>query len=170
MRDPVQRLSCDAVLVTEGDARAIWTRGAEGAWAFDHLWPDFQEHTEILRHIDAGGTVLIFVPSSLAPVRALPEELFPAFTDALGGVVELEVPLVDWLPAQARAQAMRFLADAPGTTGPLALRSPVRVSAPLPTPGNVRVVASASRLASALNLVDFQELAESTVTREIGEG
>jgi hypothetical protein len=132
----------DTLIVFEGPARVSWTLGRDGQWTPVQVWPA-PRHRELLRRrLDSGAPILVVLDRARAPVAVLREEWDRApgavrASLAVDGppaddgveVLELRVPMLDWLPRSQRVRAEDFLvaSDQVLAGTPRALRPPLLV-------------------------------------------
>jgi hypothetical protein len=116
--EPMMR--CDGVLVVfDGPARLRWRRTGPDRWTPYVLWPDQAQAEEMNAVLGRGEPVLIVLDLRAEPVYLLAEELAAAPPEIAslvrtleGGVADLRIPRLAWLPDQLRLRGQRFLRDA----------------------------------------------------------
>ncbi|MBO0748386.1 MAG: hypothetical protein J2O47_08540, partial [Acidimicrobiaceae bacterium] len=102
-------------IVMEG-RRLQWRRTAAG-FELAGLWPDGDERQAIARHLDDGTPMVIVLEYQTSTLSALVEECrsLPEGVSVVhqaGGVVDLEVRELDWLPHPLRQRGLDFQARA----------------------------------------------------------
>lgn len=129
----------NALVVFEGAARIAWHRGTSSDWIPVGLWPRPEEAVLLEERLERGDPVLVILSEPVATVPLLVEELAasrelfaPYAGPAEGHLVELRLPALDWLPADARARGLEFLAstDKVIATTPYALCPPFLLDGP----------------------------------------
>ena len=119
----------DGVAVVREDNHRLRWRRSGTAWVLDSVWPDPAERRELRAHRARGRLVLVVV-SDLPPVTAFHHEVtFPAGVEVAGqdrDFVDLQAPLLDWLPPDQRQRGLRFLDRArdEAASTPTGLRPP----------------------------------------------
>lgn len=117
------RLVDNTLIVFEGPARVSWTLGRDGQWTPAQVWPG-PRHRELLhRRLGSGAPILVVLDRARATVPVLREEWdrAPSAVRAVlavdepraddgAEVLELRVPMLDWLPRTQRVRAEEFLA------------------------------------------------------------
>lgn len=117
------RFADDALVVFEGPARVSWALGRAGQWTPVRVWPAPGDRDLLHRQLGSGAPTVVVLDQARATVLMLREEWDrapgtvrsrlaaagpPADDDV--EVLELRVPMLDWLPAQ-RARAEDYLAE-----------------------------------------------------------
>lgn len=130
----ILKTSSGHLIVTEGAARLLWSRRADGSWRLARIWPDRQEKQDILRHLDDGGCLLVLLDATPTVLTAFPDELddiaLVRGDRADESLVDIAVPFLDWLPERYRQEARRFqaIAEARSAEAPAVLQAPLAVS------------------------------------------
>ena len=106
-----------ALVVFEGASRVVWHRETSSEWTPIGLWPRPHEAAFLTAHLARREPMLVVLRDPIATLPLLTEELDrsdPLFTalagHSEGDVVELQIPALDWLPAEDRLRGLRFLA------------------------------------------------------------
>jgi hypothetical protein len=125
--EPTHRCA-DVLVVFEGPRRVIWNRGGcQGgpqigpqSWVPAGLWPTAEQAAEVADHIGGGGRLFVVLEEAPAVVSLLAEEFAQAApalvaladpADRDEPVVDVRVPVLDWLPGSLRERGLRFLAS-----------------------------------------------------------
>jgi hypothetical protein len=127
----------EILVVREGSGRITWDRIGPALWEPVDVWPQPHHVDMVHSHLDLGGRVLVLLDDSVdsrsvaagdgaVRVPVLAQEIIGApehvkalcerddeRDDAADDLVELAVPLLDWLPETLRAQGLRTI----GTLG-----------------------------------------------------
>lgn len=108
-----------ALVVREGVHRLRWNRSHRG-FTLAGLWPEPAERDFVSRQIEASRPLLVLFDREMPVVSVLSDELdqLPPGLTVLAddrGVVDLEVPMLDWLPQPLRERGLRFAARAAAT-------------------------------------------------------
>lgn len=106
--------SGQTLVVREGAKRLQWVRTVEG-WRLEGMWPGPADQRVVSQHLGTGAPVLVVLEEQPAVVTALRDELVevPPYLRALyqcDEYVDLEVPFLDWLPADVRRRGEQFAA------------------------------------------------------------
>jgi hypothetical protein len=139
--------SGEVMVVIEGPARVSWrqTRGTQ--WRPTGLWPTATQRAEVLDRLDRGAPLLVVLDDVPATVSLLAEEfayapppLAALAEDVRGEVVDLQIPLLDWLPDELRRRGLRFLHASTETASrtPVPLRPALVLDEPPSAMPNVR--------------------------------
>lgn len=133
---PVMRIG-NALVISEGSTRITWQE-ENGDWTPVGLWPSAQDRALIGRHLADGSPLLVLLEAVRTTVPLLREEwcraprtfralLDSSDTDMSGEVIDLTVPLLDWLPDHERSRGVDFLAESDKVLSevPLALLPPL---------------------------------------------
>jgi len=103
------------LVIFEGPRRLVWARRGPDQWRPVRVWPDRDEHEDVLTRIAAGRPVLVVVEELPCSVPLLPEEAGQAPSELAGLVgadehgLVLAVPGLDWLPAALRERGEEFV-------------------------------------------------------------
>ncbi|MEU3983201.1 hypothetical protein AB0F77_24465 [Streptomyces sp. NPDC026672] len=114
MSSPTRRLG-DVLVVFDGTRRVRWSGPQNGGATPVALWPDPAQAREVQRQLLRQAPLLVILDHDREPVPLLPEEVTDppaALAPHLhgdGALVELHVPLLDWLPEPLRARGEEFL-------------------------------------------------------------
>jgi hypothetical protein len=106
----------EVMVVIEGPARVTWRRSGGARWTPTGLWPTATQWAEVVDRLDRGAPLLVVLDDVPAKVSLLAEEFADAppplaalAQDVRGEVVDLQIPLLDWLPAELRRRGLQFL-------------------------------------------------------------
>jgi hypothetical protein len=122
----------DGVAVVREDNQRLRWRRSGTAWVLHSVWPDPAERRQLEGHRARGHRVLVVV-SDLPPVTAFHHEVTSIVgVDVVaqdGDFLDLQAPLLNWLPADQRRRGLRFLdqARAEAASTPTGLRPPFLV-------------------------------------------
>ncbi|MEU6283407.1 hypothetical protein [Streptomyces sp. NPDC047028] len=141
----------NALVVFEGAPRLKWQWQSLTQWTPTGLWPSPEELREITARFDRGDPVLIVLGEREAGVTVTQEEMSQAppelrslatFSEGTGGIGELRIPQLDWLPEDLRARGLRFFDDSDLVIArtPAPLRPPLLLDEPAPYDAQVRFV------------------------------
>jgi hypothetical protein len=118
--------SGNTTVVWEGPRRLVWRRASATRWVPTGLWPDAEQAAELAEDLGNGGRLLVVLSPSPTTVQLLAEELAdaPPAVQRLAGdhspasrpghandPLDLEIPLLDWLPEPVRQRGIRFQAE-----------------------------------------------------------
>ena len=118
----MSELLIDGVTVVfEGLSRLEWRRTAAARWTLTGAWPSRDRRQALLDSLRSGGQALIVLAPDRASSTLFEEELPRAFEqdvpaedrlvvkpDPASGLVDVVVPPLNWLPAEHRADGLRF--------------------------------------------------------------
>jgi hypothetical protein len=109
-------LSNDVMIVLEGRRRLRWSIAGD-SFVLTGLWPDERELANVNRHLDAGRPLLVVLDYEPVDVPAFENEVFdlPPGLDIRrcgGDMLELRVPLLNWLPVDLRRRGLTFAGHA----------------------------------------------------------
>lgn len=171
----------DVLVVHEGSRRLRWHRDSPEQWRLVGLWPDRQEVDRVLHRIRRAEPVFIVLPPGSDVVTVEDHELavpLGALTQvsADGGVLELAVPMLDWLPEPLRTRGLLFAeqSDAAVRSGPVALQPPLILeqlsdSCPVRFARRTRLAVSDVQLADVASYVFAVGADPATVTSEASD-
>lgn len=119
-----------ALVVFEGSSRVHWRRDGRAEWTPLGVWPDERETALVRQQLEQRQPLLVILSGIEASVALLddqyeraPRALAAISAEVAGGLVELRIPALDWLPADLRRRGFRFLREsvqrAAATPGPL---------------------------------------------------
>ena len=109
-------MDCAEVLVVfEGAGRLHWRRVGAAEWVPTGLWPDLSQADELAERRSRREPVLVLIECTPTVVEVMSEEFADAppcvaalAADPGADVVSLEIPFLDWLPAELRRRGARF--------------------------------------------------------------
>jgi hypothetical protein len=112
-------LSNDVMIVLEGRRRLRWSIAGDG-FVLTGLWPDERELAFVNRRLDEGLPLLVVLDYEPTDVPAFENEVFdlPRGLDVRrcgGDMLELRVPVLDWLPPDLRRRGLTFAGYAAST-------------------------------------------------------
>ncbi|GGU44588.1 hypothetical protein [Streptomyces daghestanicus] len=107
-------------VVFEGVSRLVWQRAAPDRWTLVGVWPSRERRRTLRAAMDSGEQALVVLsgdraastlfseelPESFA--QGLPEECLTVRPDLQAGMIDIEVPPLDWLPEEHRTRGLRF--------------------------------------------------------------
>lgn len=110
-------------VVFEGLSRLLWRRTATARWSLAGVWPSRDRQQAFLKSLTSGGRALIVLAPDQARSTLFEEEFREALLqnvsagwrlvvtpDPDAGLVDVELPPLDWLPEEHRAHGLRFAA------------------------------------------------------------
>jgi hypothetical protein len=107
----------DVTVVLDGPARLRWSHRGPGEWMLCGLWPTGEEQRALLERLAAGHPLLVVLEQRPATVSVYRQEVATELdrfesvfeSDAL---LELAVPVLDWLPETLATHGRNFVACA----------------------------------------------------------
>ncbi|MCU1612682.1 MAG: hypothetical protein JWO98_222 [Frankiales bacterium] len=102
------KIKDDALIIFEGPRRLQWQH-VGSAWRLTGLWPTAPDRLLVDRYVDAGRPILVVLDREPSVVIAFVEEV-PEVPDGIivrgcdNGLIDLEVPMLDWLPGPLRSR------------------------------------------------------------------
>ena len=107
----------EVTVVLDGPARLRWSHPGPGQWLLCGLWPTGEEQRALLQRLSAGHPLLVVLERRPATVSVYRQEVATEL-DRFASVVEsdalleLAVPVLDWLPETLATAGRNFVACA----------------------------------------------------------
>lgn len=105
----------DITVVLDGVARLRWSQQGHDEWLLCGLWPTSEEREALLERLVAGHPLLVILGLGTATVSVYRREVatelerFESVVEA-DPLLELTVPVLDWLPEPLAAHGRDFVA------------------------------------------------------------
>lgn len=122
------------LVVHEGPRRLRWQTSAPDRWQLVGLWPEHSDVDRLIKMIQDDEPVLVVLPGADVHVDVLDHEIaMPldgfAHVSSEGGVTELTLPVLEWLPEPLRSRGLLFADQATAALAgqPRGLRAPLLV-------------------------------------------
>lgn len=102
------------VVVFDGNARLRWEMRANGERCLQELWPSDVDRAELLQHLESGGALLVVLERDPVVLAVYPHEIVTGLdrfetVTSMSGLVELELPVLEWMPEPLRSRGMIFV-------------------------------------------------------------
>jgi hypothetical protein len=107
----------NVTVVLDGVARLRWSRRGSDEWLLCGLWPTGEEQRAVLQRLAAGHPLLVVLEQGPATVSVYRQEVaadldrFESVIES-GPLLELAVPVLDWLPEPLATHGRNFVACA----------------------------------------------------------
>lgn len=107
----------DLTVVLDGAERLQWSNRGPGEWKLCGLWPTCEEQRALLQRLAAGLPLLVILEQLPATVSVYPQEVateLERFESVIESdpLMELAVPVLDWLPEPLVTRGRSFVAGA----------------------------------------------------------
>ena len=105
----------DLTVVLEGAARLRWNHQGPDQWSLCGLWPTGDEQRALLERLRAGHPVLVVLEQGPATIGVFRQEVateldrFESVIES-DSLLELAVPVLDWLPEPLASHGREFAA------------------------------------------------------------
>ena len=107
----------EVTVVLDGPARLRWSHRGPGEWLLCGLWPSGEEQQALLQRLAAGHPLLVVLEQRPATVSVYRQEVateLDRFESVFESdvLLELAVPVLDWLPETLATHGRNFVACA----------------------------------------------------------
>lgn len=96
------------LVVQDGPARAVWSRGPAAQARLTGIWPGADQRKAVAAHMRDGGAMLVLIEAAPCTVVAMRDEVEWAPDAEQSEIVEITIPTLDWLPVRMRRAGERF--------------------------------------------------------------